>query len=110
MGTAEILLDEFPKDHPKREFVEILLKETTRLNNTVEEVLQFSRQGMPGREKEDAEAEPLSRVIDRVTSLLDSQLRKKSITLTVSDGKRQSLSCCRSKIITGFSKYNSKCH
>ena len=84
MGTAEILLDEFPKDHPKREFVEILLKETTRLNNTVEEVLQFSRQGMPGREKEDAEAEPLSRVIDRVTSLLDSQLRKKSITLTVS--------------------------
>jgi len=80
-GTAEILLDEFPKDHPKREFVEILLKETTRLNNTVEEVLQFSRRGIKGKEKE--ETEPLSQVIDRVTSLLASQVRKKSITLTV---------------------------
>jgi len=83
-GTAEILLDEFPKDHPKREFVEILLKETTRLNNTVEEVLQFSRRGMPDRETEDAETEPLSQVIDRITSLLASQMRKKSITLSVS--------------------------
>jgi signal transduction histidine kinase len=82
-GTAEILLDEFPTDHPKREFVEILLKETTRLNNTVEEVLQFSRRGMKGTEKEEANTEPLSQVIDRVTSLLASQLRKKSITLTV---------------------------
>jgi len=82
-GTAEILLDEFPNDHPKREFVEILLKETTRLNNTVEEVLQFSRRGMQGRKNEDAETEPLPRVIDRVTSLLASQLRKKSIALSV---------------------------
>jgi len=80
-GTAEILLDEFPKDHPKREFVEILLKETTRLNNTVEEVLQFSRRGIQGKKKE--ETESLSQVIDRVTSLLASQLRKKSIKLTV---------------------------
>ena len=83
-GTAEILLDEFPPEHPKREFVEILLKETTRLNNTVEEVLQFSRPGIPGRDKEDAETEPLSQVIDRVASLLASQLRKKSISLSVS--------------------------
>ena len=82
-GTAEILLDEFPYDHPKREFAEILLKETSRLNNTVEEVLQFSRRGVPGTEKEDAGSEPLPQVIERVTSLLASQLRKKSITLSV---------------------------
>lgn len=82
-GTAEILLDEFPEDHPKREFVEILLKETARLNNTVEEVLQFSRRGMKPGKNEQAEAEPLSQVIDRVTSLLASQLRKKSISLNV---------------------------
>ncbi|MBW2485315.1 MAG: HAMP domain-containing histidine kinase [Deltaproteobacteria bacterium] len=82
-GTAEILLDEFPVGHPKREFVEILLKETTRLNNTVEEVLQFSRRGQPGRKKEDAANEPLSEVIERVTSLLHSQIRKKNITLSV---------------------------
>ena len=82
-GTAEILLDEFPKDHPKREFVEILLKETTRLNNTVEEVLQFSRRGIQGKQKEETETEPLSQVIDRVTSLLASQSHKKSIKLSV---------------------------
>ena len=82
-GTAEILLDEFPTNHPKREFVEILLKETKRLNNTVEEVLQFSRRGIQGKEKEETDTEPLSQVIDRVTSLLASQLRKKSIKLTV---------------------------
>lgn len=80
-GTAEILLDEFPEGHPKKEFVEILLKETKRLNNTVEEVLKFSRRGLKGTQKE--ETEPLSQVIDRVTSLLASQLRKKSIKLTV---------------------------
>lgn len=82
-GTAEILLDEFPIGHPKREFVEILLKETTRLNNTVEEVLQFSRRRQPGRKKEDAANESLSAVIERVTILLHSQIRKKSISLSV---------------------------
>lgn len=82
-GTAEILLDEFPAGHPKREFVEILLKETTRLNNTVNEVLHFSRRGRSGRKKEDAVNEPLSQVIEGVTSLLDSQLRKKNIMLSV---------------------------
>jgi signal transduction histidine kinase len=83
-GTAEILLDEFPPNHPKREFVEILLKETKRLNNTVEDVLQFSRRGIQGKKKEETVTEPLSQVLDRVASLLASQLRKKSITLTVS--------------------------
>jgi signal transduction histidine kinase len=82
-GTAEILLDEFPPDHPKREFVEILLKETTRLNSTVEEVLQFSRRDAPDNKKESAETEPLAQVIDRVSSLLASQLRKKNISLSV---------------------------
>ena len=61
----------------------ILLKETTRLNNTVEEVLQFSRQGQPGRKKEEVVHEPLSQVIERVASLLNSQLRKKSISLSM---------------------------
>jgi len=82
-GTAEILLDEFPVGHPKREFVEILLKETTRLNNTVEEVLQFSRRGRPGRKKDDAPDEPISKVIEQVKNLLNSQLRKKSISLSL---------------------------
>ncbi|MCG2823478.1 MAG: hypothetical protein L6364_07315, partial [Desulfobulbaceae bacterium] len=41
-GTAEILRDEFPGDHPKREFVDILFKETGRLHDTVEEILRYA--------------------------------------------------------------------
>jgi signal transduction histidine kinase len=91
-GTADILLDEFPDGHPKREFVEILLKETSRLNNTVEEVLQFSRRGSQDKKQANEETEPLSQVIDRVTSLLASHLQKKNISLTVT-GWEEGKSC-----------------
>ncbi|MDA8165688.1 MAG: ATP-binding protein [Desulfobacteraceae bacterium] len=73
-GTAEILLDEFPPGHPKREFAEILLKETARLGATVENVLQYSR----GQQQAQA-AEPLGRVLSRVATLLGGQLRGKKI-------------------------------
>jgi signal transduction histidine kinase len=78
-GTAEILLDEFPEGHPKREFAQILLKETTRLNTTVEEVLQYSR----GQQSEKGPSEAASRVIHQVARLLKSQLQKKAIDLTI---------------------------
>ncbi len=78
-GTAEILLDDYPADHPKREFVEILMKEAARLNATVEDVLRFSR-GQRGKEEP---TEPLLQVIDRVGKLLDSRIRKKSIRFSL---------------------------
>ncbi len=80
-GTAEILLDDFPKDHPKREFVEILLKETSRLDSSVNEVLNLFR----GRKVagQDADVEPLAQVITRVMTLLESELRKKSIGFSI---------------------------
>ena len=59
-------------------FVALMTVVQMLLNNTVEEVLQFSRRGQPGRKKEDAANEPLSEVIERVTSLLHSQIRKKN--------------------------------
>jgi signal transduction histidine kinase len=76
-GTAEILLDDFPPGHPRREFAEILLKETARLNATVENVLQYSR----GQQPAGGRAEPLSAVLNRVAKLLVGQLRKKRIDL-----------------------------
>lgn len=79
-GTAEIFLDEFPPDHPKREFVEILLKETERLNNTVDDVLQFSRQHTTASAKK-TKPEPLLDAIARVGSLLENKLFKKGIRL-----------------------------
>lgn len=79
-GTAEIFLDEFSPDHPKREFVEILLKETDRLNKTVDEVLHFSRrQQAPAGKK--PELESLLDTITRVATLLENKLFRKGIRL-----------------------------
>jgi signal transduction histidine kinase len=91
-GTADILLDEFPEGHPKREFVEILRKETSRLNNTVEDVLQFSRRGTHGKKQTSVDTEPLSLVIDRVTNLLATHLQKKNISLKMT-GWEEGKSC-----------------
>jgi signal transduction histidine kinase len=78
-GAIEILSDDFPPGHPKHEFSEILLKETSRLSNTVEEVLRFSRNQQPGPER--ISLEPLSQVLERVATLLDNKFRKKNIVL-----------------------------
>jgi len=86
-GTAEIFLDEFPPGHPKREFVAILLKETERLNTTVEEILTYSK-GEAGAGRE--ETAPLSAVLDQVTKLLETHLRKKEITLNADPGEAAS--------------------
>lgn len=80
-GTAEILIDDFPKDHPKREFVEILLKETSRLDSSVNEVLHLFQ----GKkiEREDVDVEPLAKVIARVATLLEGEFRKKNIEISI---------------------------
>ncbi len=78
-GTAEILLDEFPPMHPKREFVDILLKEVDRLNTTVNGILHYSR----GRSGKNSPSEPLSDIIAGVARLLDSRLKKKSIDFDI---------------------------
>jgi len=80
-GTAEILLDDYPEGHPKREFVEILLKETSRLDNSVNEALQLFRgQKTAGR---DINLEPLGGIIGRVTRLSSSELNKKDIDFNI---------------------------
>ncbi len=78
-GTAEILLDEFPEEHPKREFVEILLKEIGRLNSTVEDVLQYAKAPRQGK----SATESLAQVSYQVSKLLESHLRRKAITFVV---------------------------
>lgn len=79
-GGVEILSDDFPPDHPKHEFAQILLKETSRLSNTVEEVLRFSRN--QNADRKTPSLEPLSQVVERVSTLLENNFRKKNITLT----------------------------
>lgn len=82
-GTAEILVDEFPPGHPKREFVEILRREVDKLNRTVEEVLQFSRSSRAGGMQGEAEEEALATVLQQVATLLEGQLRQQNIAFTI---------------------------
>ena len=78
-GAVEILSDDFPPGHPKHEFSEILLKETNRLSNTVEEVLRFSRKQLPG--PQNSTLESLPQVLNQVATLLANNLRKNNINL-----------------------------
>lgn len=80
-GAVEILSDDFPPTHPKREFADILLKETNRLSTTVEEVLRFSRNQKAGPEQ--PSLEPLPQVFERVTTLLENNFHNKNIALTI---------------------------
>jgi len=80
-GTAEILLDDYPKDHPKREFVDILFAETNRLDTSVNEVLQLFRK--PLSEKINEDKEPLTEVIKRVSSLFESDFKNKNIKFSL---------------------------
>ena len=80
-GTAEILLDDYPAEHPKREFVEILLTETTRLDTSVNEALQRLRGQSPVAPA--AMLEPLPEVVNRVVKLLEEKLRQKRVRCTV---------------------------
>lgn len=78
-GAAEILADDFPADHPKHEFATILLKETNRLSNTVEEVLRYSKRQHPTGNA--PRLESLPRVLERVSTLLDNSFRSKNVKL-----------------------------
>ena len=79
-GVAEILADEVPEGHPKHEFVEIMKSEILRLNSSVEDVLQYCR-GQQAASK--IKLEPISNIIDRVASLIETQIKKKQVQLNI---------------------------
>jgi two-component system, NtrC family, sensor histidine kinase HydH len=80
-GSVEILSDDFPPEHPKYEFSQILLKETGRLSTTVEEVLRYSKRQQPNATR--PPPEPLPKVLERVATLLANNFRSKDITLAI---------------------------
>lgn len=80
-GAVEILADDFPENHPKHEFSEILFKETSRLSATVDEVLHYSKRSqtsfhIPRRES-------LAGIIERARVLLEHKFKEKDITFDV---------------------------
>jgi len=76
-GTAEILLDDYPPGHPKREFVEILLKETGHLEETLKNTLDFSKKNDPDLEDFDS----ISSILRKQKLLLGPHLKREKISL-----------------------------
>jgi signal transduction histidine kinase len=77
-GTAEILRDEFPPGHPKGEFVDILLRETDRLNGVVEEFLGYAR---PKASTEAGGATDLASIARETESLAAPQAGKSRVSI-----------------------------
>ena len=75
-GAAEILKDDYHPDDPKFEFVQILLKETERLNRIVQEFLGFARPKPP----ELGEAD-INEVLGSVLTLTAQASRKAGVTV-----------------------------
>jgi signal transduction histidine kinase len=84
-GVAEILGDEVPKSHPKHEFIKIMKSEISRLNNSVEDVLQYCR-GQQVTKK--IKPEPVADIINTVVSLVENQIRRKQIILLNNDNNK----------------------
>jgi signal transduction histidine kinase len=74
-GTAEILMEEFPEDHPKREFAEILHKEVGRLHVTLENILDYAG----GKRTRNNANEILSTVLQHQKKLLEPMLYSNGI-------------------------------
>ncbi|MBI5446732.1 MAG: sensor histidine kinase [Deltaproteobacteria bacterium] len=77
-GTAEILRDEFAPGHPKAEFLDILLRETDRLNRVVEDFLGYARPRAPADENGPAD---LGEIARETEALVATQAAKSRVGL-----------------------------
>jgi signal transduction histidine kinase len=86
-GAAEILKDDYSPDEAKYEFIQILLKESDRLNRIVQEFLSFARPKQPELQQAD-----LNEAVESVLSLIAQEARHAGVkvdkTLDPSIGKR----------------------
>ncbi len=73
-GAVEILKDDYTPDEAKYEFIQILLKETDRLNSIVQEFLGFARPKQPEFRPAD-----LNEAIESVLTLTAQEARKAGV-------------------------------
>lgn len=79
-GAAEILADEVPLGHPKYEFIDIMRSEISRLNHSVDDVLNYCR----GQQQKDrGDQEYVDKIINRVVLLLEAGLKEKGIQVSI---------------------------
>jgi signal transduction histidine kinase len=77
-GSLDILSDDFPEGHEKREFLEIFQKEIDRLNVVLTEFLQFARPPRPDRQPVDVED-----VLESIRVLCSKEAERAGVTLDV---------------------------
>lgn len=75
-GAVEILKDDYSPDDAKYEFIQILLKETDRLNSIVQEFLGFARPKQPEFQQAD-----INEAIESVLTLTAQEARKAGIAV-----------------------------
>src|SRR5208337_4535170 len=75
-GAVEILKDDYSPDDAKYEFIQILLKETDRLNSIVQEFLGFARPKQPEFQQAD-----INEAIESVLTLTAQEARKAGISV-----------------------------
>ncbi len=73
-GAVEILKDDYSPDEAKYEFIQILLKETDRLNNILQEFLSFAKPKQPELQRAD-----LNDSVESVLTLTTQQARKAGV-------------------------------
>ncbi|HEY5998961.1 MAG TPA: ATP-binding protein [bacterium] len=77
-GTVEILREDLPPDSPKAEFLDILLKETDRLNQVIEGYLGFARP----KAGDEAQLLDLGELARETAGLVRVQAAKDGLALT----------------------------
>ncbi|HEY6838266.1 MAG TPA: ATP-binding protein [Geobacteraceae bacterium] len=92
-GTAEILRDDFAPGDRKYEFLEILVKETDRLNRVVEEFLGLSRSQQVARESFDLMAE-----LKEVVAIAYAEAAGRGVKLHLDEAKLPTLQGDREKL------------
>jgi two-component system sensor histidine kinase HydH len=75
-GAVEILKDDYSADEPKYEFIQILLKESDRLNRIVQEFLGFARSKQPELQQAD-----VNEALESVLTLTTQEARKAGVTV-----------------------------
>lgn len=96
-GTAEILKDSYQPGDEKYEFLEIMIKETRRLNNVVEDFLRFARPQPVLMGDCD-----LTEELNNVVALVASEARKRNIMLNCDLGRLPSLEGDSEKLRQAF--------
>jgi two-component system, NtrC family, sensor histidine kinase HydH len=75
-GAVEILKDDYSVDDVRYEFIQILLKETDRLNRIVQEFLEFAKSKQPDFQLADP-----NEALESVLTLTSQEARKAGITI-----------------------------